>query len=142
MHSQRLPEEIGDARLLDVKQLVGDVPPETAYEALLGLGVFALPWCRACRRTSFPPRVLCPHCGATGISWLRAAPGGVVYSLSVVHLRNAEPRVVALIDLDDGPRIMTNLVGAPADAFAIGMRVRVQVETRDETPLALFTPEA
>ncbi|MTD54678.1 Zn-ribbon domain-containing OB-fold protein [Amycolatopsis pithecellobii] len=137
MHSQHADDDP-----LEAKELVGDLPPEATDDALLGRGVFALPVCRACRKAFFPPRVLCPHCGATELSWRRASPGGTVHSLSVVHRRGEDPRVVALIDLDDGPRIMSNLVGAPVDAFAIGMRVRGQVATRDETPLPLFTPEA
>ncbi len=100
--------------------------------------------CRACRRPQFPPRRLCAHCGGTDIAWEKSAGLGTVHTFTVVHrapsaaFRREVPYVIALIDLDEGFRIMTNLRGAEAlTGAAIGARVRIGFETTgaDSPPL-------
>jgi len=59
----------------------------------------------------------------------------------MVTPRGAEPYAVVLVELDEGPRLMSNLIGMPADQVRIGMRVRVRVQVRNDSAVALFEEE-
>ncbi len=92
--------------------------------------------CTACAKPHFPPRHLCPHCWSDQLEWVKSAGKGVVYSFTVMHRApmpafvKRVPYVVALIDLDEGPRTMANIVGEDALQTCIGDRVFVCFETR------------
>lgn len=86
--------------------------------------------CRSCERAIWYPRVLCPHCGGVDLEWGAAEGTGTVYAVSVQHraahpgLADRVPYAVALVDLDDGVRMMTNVVGCDATSVQVGQRVR------------------
>ncbi len=92
------------------------------------------------------PRPLCPECGATSVSWTEASGLGTVYSFSVVHrsaglYRDAVPYVVAYVELAEGPRIVTNIVGCDPARVSIGQPVRVVFSaTGEESSLYRFEP--
>ncbi len=103
--------------------------------------------CGACRETRFYPRALCPACLSPDIEWLRSAGRGTVYSFTVTHQNQAPgfreelPYVLAVVELDERPRLMTNVVGCAPDAVTVGMPVEVVFD--DVTPdvtLAKFRP--
>ena len=75
--------------------------------------------CGACAAAVHPPRPACPACGSTTLAWERSAGRGTVYSTSDVHTRE-ETYNVSLVDLDEGPRVMSTV----AVGVAIGARVR------------------
>jgi len=79
-----------------------------------------------------------PRVGAT--TWRVSAGVGTVYAATVMRPRGGEPRPLALIDLDEGFRMMSRVVGVAPEAVAIGMRVRV-VWSDDEVPVPSFVPE-
>lgn len=98
--------------------------------------------CRACEKRWALPRRRCPHCGATGIDRIEAAGGGRVFSATLVHRAPDDrfaaltPYRIALIDLDEGPRLMAHLRGdAP-----IGARVAGRIEPVAGRPLPVFVP--
>jgi uncharacterized OB-fold protein len=101
--------------------------------------------CRACGRLRHPPRPMCPAC--TSLSWgtVEASGQGTVHSFVMPqHPPDPfieAPYIVALVDLDEGTRLVSNLVGiTPRDA-AIGMRVSVTyLELDDGTVLHQFAP--
>ncbi len=102
-------------------------------------------WCRSCERVVFYPREVCPACLESDLEW-RDSPGtGIVYAFSV-HYRTGSPEmadrtpyVVALVDLDEGARMMSNIVGCDPDDVAVGMGVRVTwEELSDGRNLPLF----
>ncbi len=107
-------------------------------------------WCTACDRGLFYPRTLCPHCGARGAA--RVAGGertGHVHAAVVEHrpesagaaFAQGEPFCIALVDLQEGVRMMTNVVGCPPDDVSIGMAVTVSWEPlSDGRQLPLFRP--
>ena len=106
-------------------------------------------WCRPCERVVFYPRELCPGCLGSDLEW-RDSPGtATVYAFSV-HYRTGSPEmmdrtpyVVALVDLDEGARMMTNIVGCDPDDVTVGMGVRVTWEQlSDGRHLPLFEPAA
>lgn len=92
--------------------------------------------CTACGKHHFPPRHLCPTCWSDALEWTKSAGKGVVYSFTVMHraplpaFAQRVPYVVALIDLDEGPRMMANILGEEALDTRIGDRVIVCFETR------------
>ena len=96
-----------------------------------------LPFCKACEAAFFYPRPLCPTCGSRDVEWVAARGTGTLHSFCVQYksavpgLTEAGPFVTALVDLDDGPRLVSFLVGAPANPELISCGTRVEVEFLD-----------
>lgn len=94
--------------------------------------------CRACGELHFMPRHLCPHCWSDDLEWIEASGRGTVHSFTVIRRAPMEsfaprvPYVVALVDLDEGPRMMANILGEDALDTAIGDAVRVCFEDRGD----------
>ncbi|WP_420466416.1 Zn-ribbon domain-containing OB-fold protein [Panacagrimonas sp.] len=94
--------------------------------------------CRACQRSHHYPRELCPHCHSDDLEWLQAAGTGRIYSYTVARrpagpaFKADTPYVVALVELDEGVRLMTNIVTADVESVRIDQRVTVQFD--DVTP--------
>jgi len=103
--------------------------PEKIYQDKLAQGVFEIQRCTACNQHVFYPRVLCPHCGGDQLEWTAPSGRGAVYSTTVVRRKEADggDYNVALIDLDEGPRMMSRVVGVQPSAVRIGMAVRARV---------------
>jgi uncharacterized OB-fold protein len=96
--------------------------------------------CGACGTHQFYPRPLCVTCGGLDVTWVQAKGEGTVYSMTTVRVpvtpELPPPYVVALVELDEGPRLLTNLVG---EGLAIGDHVRVQWRERSgQPPLPVF----
>ena len=103
--------------------------------------------CRDCGRRRLPPRALCPACLSAAVEWVRAAGRGTVYTFTVTYqnqapgFREALPYVLAIVELAEGPRLMTNIVGCAPDAVRIGMPVEVVfTDVTPEITLPLFRP--
>jgi len=104
--------------------------------------------CEACDGRVFYPRSHCPHCGSGDLSWHQASGNGRIYSFSVIRqsyhpfFRSRAPYAVAWVDLDEGIRILSNVVGVtdPGSDLEIGQQVRVSWETHDELCIPLFKP--
>lgn len=90
--------------------------------------------------TIFYPRAVAPRTGEA-LEWVEASGRGVVYSTTVVRKRPPEPSYnVALIDLEEGPRMMSRVDGVAADAVRIGMVVQARIVTENELPMIVFEP--
>ena len=87
-------------------------------------------------RAVFPPRLAEPGTGAP-LRWEASAGAGTVYATTVVRRRGEEPHNVALVDLDEGFRMMSAVVGCPPEDVRIGMRVAVRFDD-DHRPV--FAP--
>jgi uncharacterized OB-fold protein len=81
--------------------------------------------CEDCAAAIHPLRVLCPACGSRRLTEERSAGRGSVYSTTTVHAR-AGSYNVALVDLDEGFRVMSEVVGIAPDDVRIGMGVRAR----------------
>jgi uncharacterized OB-fold protein len=106
-----------------------------------------LQWCTACEKPIFYPRESCPACPKSRLEWRPASGRGEVYAVTVEHRpqlstrRSEEPFAVALIDLEEGVRIMSNVVGCPPGDVEVGMPVVVAWEPlSDGRHLPQFTP--
>jgi hypothetical protein len=122
-------------------------PATAPYWAGASKGEFTLPQCETCERFHFYPRALCPHCGSQAIRW-SASPGrGSVYSVTVVHrapspaFESMVPYAVAVVALDEGPHLMSNIINCNAADVSIGQRVQVTfLEMADDIALPAFEP--
>ena len=101
--------------------------PAERYAAAARAGVLAYQWDPAAGHPVFPPRLVAPGTGTTELEWRESAGRGTVYSLTWIRPREGEPYNVALIDLDEGFRIMSR-VDAPAEAVRIGVAVTVRFD--------------
>ncbi|HVN35671.1 MAG TPA: Zn-ribbon domain-containing OB-fold protein [Casimicrobiaceae bacterium] len=96
--------------------------------------VLVVPKCTECGRTFWYPRPRCPNCGSEHVDWVHASGKGAVHTFTIVrqsadpYFRTKVPYAVAMIDLDEGVRIMTNVVDTPLEALMVGMRVEVLFE--------------
>jgi len=115
-------------------------PDNEAFVAAAKEGRFLLRWCDDCGQTHWYPRAVCPHCFSSRTQWKPASGRGTVYSYSTMQ-RVDPPYTLAYVTLDEGPTMMTNLVGAGPDAWRIGMKVKVQFQpSEDGTPVPVFAP--
>ena len=116
--------------------------PVAAYRRHLENGKLAYQRCADCSAAVFYPRVLCPVCGSGALEWRESAGRGTVYATTAVHSRDRDPRNVALVDLDEGFRMMSRVEGVPAEEVEIGARVSFEVRHGEEDePVAVFVLE-
>jgi uncharacterized OB-fold protein len=107
-----------------------------------------MPRCASCGRFWFPPSLLCPHCNARDFAWAEISGRGKVFTFVVFHrvyhpgFADEVPYVVALIELAEGPRMISNVIGVPLDKVVCEMPVRVVFEDREGATVPLFTPAA
>ena len=123
------------------------VSVETAdYWAATAEGRLLLKRCDACGHVIWYPRAICPDCHSTDTSWFEASGNGVVYSFTVNRKgdgpwKEAAPYVLAYVELDEGPRVLTNVVDCDVDTVAIGQRVTaVWDDTGQGNALLRFRP--
>ncbi len=116
--------------------------PEATFQAYLAEGRFMLQRSRSSGRFCFYPRALEPESGADDLEWVEASGGGTVYSATVIRQRPEKggDHNVVLVDLDEGPRMMSRVVGIAPDAVAIGMKVRAEIGELEGRPAILFRP--
>jgi uncharacterized OB-fold protein len=103
--------------------------------------------CKACVKFfTFPPQGSCPHCLSPDYEWIELRGTGTIYSFVNYHrawhpaYQDKIPYNVALIDLDEGPRLISNVIGCKLEDVKIGMRVEVVYDDRDEYTLPQFRP--
>jgi uncharacterized protein len=126
-----------------------DVTPETeTFWQATAAGRFLLQRCASCGRSVWYPRFVCPNCHDTDLRWEEASGRGTVHSMTVtsrgiLEYSGAGRYVLALVELDEGPKMLTNVVECdPADVF-IGQRVEVVFhDTGTGSALPRFRPAA
>ena len=103
-----------------------------------------LPRCNACSQFWFPPAQRCPHCLAADFAWRETSGKGRIYSFVVFHrvyhpaFEADVPYVVAIVELDEGPRILSNIVGTLPDAVRCDARVAVTFDTLGDVTIPKF----
>jgi uncharacterized OB-fold protein len=112
-------------------------------------GRLLLPRCVECAAVIWYPRPFCPQCASTRVEWIEASGHGTVYSFTVNRrgvadlpaYRDAGVYVLAYVELDEGPRVMTNVVDCDPDGVRIGQRVEVVFhDTGQGNALPRFRP--
>jgi len=108
-----------------------------------------IPRCHSCQKFWFPPSRLCPHCLSDDTGWEAVSGRGKIYSFVVFHrvyhpgFAGEVPYVVAIVELDEGPRMLTNVVGVPIDQVRCNMPVEVVFDdVSSEVAVPKFTPQS
>jgi uncharacterized protein len=116
--------------------------PLATYLAHLERGQLAYQFSPDAKAPVFFPRVICPTTGSTNLEWRISAGAGTVYATTVVHPQQGAPYNVALIDVDEGFRMMSRVEDIPPQQVRIGMRVQFRVHRPegDEPPCPVFHP--
>jgi uncharacterized OB-fold protein len=101
--------------------------------------------CGGCRSFRHPPRPMCPACHSLEQSFVEAAGTGVLYSYALLHHPRhpafTYPVIAALVELDEGVRLVTTLVAVEPEAVRIGMAVEVAFEAvAGDSLIPVFRP--
>jgi uncharacterized OB-fold protein len=105
--------------------------------------------CEDCFKAVFYPRVVCPYCGSRQLAWMTCSGKGTLHAFTIAHrgmpaaFKSGAPYVVAMVELEEGARMMTNLVGVEPslEAVRIGMPVEIVFDdVTDAVTLAKFRP--
>ena len=109
-------------------------------------GELRLQRCDACSHAYFPPRPFCPECGSREVSVFRASGRATLHSYVINHMKAPgfePPYTVAVVELEEGPRLMSNILDCPAtpEALVLDMPLEVTFEkVSDEITLPQFKP--
>ena len=133
--------------MADPRRPVPEPTPETAHfwEGTRA-GELRLQRCAACATTYFPPRPFCPACSSRDVEVVVASGRATLYSY-VIHHRDAPgftaPYAIAVVELAEGPRMMSNIVDCPQTPEALELDMELEVTfdpLTDEITLPLFRP--
>lgn len=114
--------------------------PEAQWRAFLAEGRFRIQRSRATGRFVFYPRVMAPGTGETDLEWVDASGRGTVYATTVTRAREGNGNI-AIIELAEGPRMMSRVEGIAPEAVAVGMAVRARIATLEDGSLNIvFDP--
>ena len=109
-------------------------------------GALYIQRCAQCAKTYFPPRAFCPACGSRDVEAVRASGRGRLYSYIINHRPRPDmgeaPHSIAVVELEEGPRMMTTIVDCPQtpEALVLDMPVEVTFQSFGEVTLPLFRP--
>lgn len=116
--------------------------PQQAYFAHLAEGRFMIQRSRSTGEHVFYPRIAAPRTGAQDLEWVPASGRGTVYATTVMRVRPpAAPYNVCLVQLEEGPRMMSRVEGIDPQAVTVGMAVRARIaQGEDQQPVVVFHP--
>src|SRR5690606_8035235 len=115
--------------------------PDRDYQAFMQQGRFMIQHSASSGRHVFYPRSVAPGTGAEDLEWVEASGRGVVYSTTVVRAK--PPAVsynVALIELEEGPRLMSRVENIDPSVVQIGMPVRARIAREENLAFVVFDP--
>jgi uncharacterized protein len=124
--------------------------PETQpFWAGCARGELLLQRCTDCGKPYFYPRPICPECGSTNVEWFKASGRATLHSYVINHrpahgFEHDGPYAIAVVQLAEGPRMMTNIVGVPntPEELILDMELQVTFTERGEISLPVFMPAA
>jgi uncharacterized protein len=115
--------------------------PEEEWRTHLAQGRFMIQRSRSTGRHVFYPRIAEPGAGAQDLEWVEACGDGIVHALTVVRKKDpADSYNVVLVDLAEGPRLMSRVEGVDNDDVRIGMAVKARISAEGGQPLLVFVP--
>ncbi len=119
-----------------IPQILIDSDSRVYWEGI-AQGELRIQRCDDCSRYVFYPRAICPHCHSNSLSWVIASGKGTIYSYTIAHqafgpYADEAPFVIAIIELEEGVRMMTRIVDNPHERVTIGAAVRVTFITIGE----------
>lgn len=137
--------------VMPAKNLPTPTPETKPYWDACQNNAFILQQCRDCSQYQFYPRIMCSHCGGQNMRWATASGKGRVESFTIVHRAITKayaadaPYVVALVRLQEGPCMMTNMIDCDVAEVCIDMPVQVDFKNwsndlADEFKVPVFRP--
>ncbi|PQA84437.1 DNA-binding protein [Limnohabitans sp. TS-CS-82] len=110
------------------------------HQAALADGRFLIQKCGDCGQHIYFPREICPHCGSDAVQFVSPSGQGTVYAVTTVRRKPADggDYNVSLIDLDEGPRLMSRVDNLKPDDVKIGQRVTARVVVADDKGVVVF----
>lgn len=112
--------------------------PDALWWESLQQGTLSIQLCGSCRAYLFPPGLVCRSCGGADLALVPASGRGTVYSTTTVRSRDGDYDV-SIVELEEGPRLMSRVEGIAPDAVRIGQPVIARIIDGDE-PLLVFEP--
>lgn len=135
--------------LADYRKPIPQPTPETQnFWDGTKAGELRLQRCNDCQNVYFPARPFCPKCGSRSVSWFAASGRGTLFSYVINHrpapgFQDEAPYAIAVVQLEEGPRMMTNLVGVEQTPEALPLDLPLEVtfeQISDEISLPKFQP--
>ncbi len=126
----------------DTDRIFDGPGPDAQFAAFLKEGRFCLQYSPEADRYVFYPRVVCPYTGSTRLEWREVSGRGTVHATTVVRRKpeRGGDYNVALIDLEEGARMMSRVEGIAPEEVKIGMKVQARIVEEEGTPLVVFRP--
>lgn len=125
------------------------VPTTQPYWDGTRAGELRIQRCATCGESFFYPRIACPHCGSSDVAWVRASGRATLHSYVISHhpapgFEDDVPYVIAVVTLEEGPRLLTNLVDVAPDpsVLVLDLQLEVVFRPRGNQVLPLFRPAA
>lgn len=122
-------------------------PEAQPYWEALKAHTMKIQRCAECATWYFPPRTLCPSCLSDNVEWTRVSGRGTVYAATAFHhafdpaYEGEVPYNVSIVQLEEGPRLVSNVIGITPEEVQIGQSVEVVYEdVTEKITLAKFTP--
>ncbi|CQD18453.1 putative nucleic-acid-binding protein containing a Zn-ribbon [Mycobacterium europaeum] len=113
-------------------------PASAPYWQAARQGRLLIAHCRACATVHHYPRPFCPHCWSDDVVPVQASGSGILYTYSTVYVndlppfRDRVPYIAAIVELAEGPRVMTTIEGVPHEQLRIGMAVTAEFRPVDD----------
>jgi uncharacterized OB-fold protein len=108
-----------------------------------------LPRCNDCSQVFYPPRAICPRCLSVSIGWAAVSGDATLFTWNVMHqvysdaFRELVPYVVAVVQLEEGPRIITNMLRHDLGQLHVGMKLQLDyLDIDEELTLPVFIPSS
>jgi uncharacterized protein len=137
------------ARPAPAKAVPEPTPETQPFWDGCGRGELVIQRCIDCGKPYFYPRPVCPECGSTNVEWFTASGRATLYSYVINHrpARGFEaeaPYAIAVVQLAEGPRMMTNITGIPntPEDLVLDMELQVEFEQRGDISVPVFGPPA
>lgn len=139
-----------EVHVIAAQKFVPKATPETQrYWDGCAAGELWLQRCTACAQgTFFPPGPFCPSCLSSDIEWFRSAGHGRLHTYLISHrpapgYQDEVPYAIAVVELDEGPRLMTNIVGIPntPEDLVLDMELAVTFQDRGDVAVPVFGPK-
>ena len=122
---------------------MSQTPPTAAYFKYVNEGRFMLQHSQSTGEWVYYPRVIGPRTGATDLEWAEPSGMGTVYATTVKRQKPPTAHInISIVELDEGPRMLTHVQGIAAEDVRIGMRVKARiVDGPDDNKIVVFEPE-
>jgi len=116
--------------------------PSEFHKQAIKQGKFMIQHCTECSTKQFFPRSFCINCNSDSLSWIEAIGTGTVYSKTTVRrkIELGGDYNVSLVDLDEGVRVMANVIGIEPDNVRIDMRVKLEINLINNEATVIFKP--